>query len=380
MSTYLDYNATSPMVSPVIEAMLPYLQNEYGNPSSFHKQGAATRKAITEARESIASQFHTDAKEILFTSGGTEAINLAIKGTVFRHHPEPIHIIACETEHKAVLASLDWAKAFCNVEVTLLSVDPQGLIDVKQLKSELRDNTALIALMWVNNETGVLSPVTHIGNLARKKNIPFFCDGVQAVGKVPIDLSEVPIDMMSFSAHKFHGPKGVGGLYVRKGVRLAPLIHGGDQERERRGGTENVASIVGMAKALDWVYKMLPSDLRYMEGLRDRLIQGFCDTMPQVRLNGAEAPHVPNTVNVTLPGLSGQSLLMALDQEGVSVSQGSACASGAIDPSHVLLAMGLSPDDAKGSLRISLGRTTKESEIDFFLDLLPRVVAKLQDS
>jgi len=375
---YLDYNATTPLAPPALEAMLPYLRDHYGNPSSFHSRGARAKKGLEEAREVVAGHLRARPQEIVFTGGGSEAINLAIKGLLSTSQ-KPAHILSCVTEHKAVLETLNHLRKESQTLVTLLPVDAEGQIDLDQLRAEIRKETVLLAFMWANNETGVLHPIHKIGEIARGHKIPFFCDAVQAVGKIPIHLDTLPVDLMAFSAHKFYGPKGMGGLYVGRERFLPPLVHGGHQERGYRGGTENVAGAVGMAAALGWVKDQMGRNQASLKAMRDRLATEIRERISRVKIHAEKADRLVNTLNVSFLDLEGQSLLMAMDQEGICVSQGAACASGAIDPSPILLAMGLSPEEAKASVRISLGYMTRSQEIDFFLDVLPGIVKKIRE-
>ncbi len=381
---YLDYNATTPVLPEVREAMLPFLDEEFGNPSSLHRWGARARKALEETREKMASGLACDRRELLFTGGGTESVNLALKGTVLFHYYEkgirPVHVITTTIEHKAVLKSLEELEQFGLAEVTRIGVDGTGALCWEDLERSIRSNTVLISVMWVNNETGGILPVERVASLAHGKGILFHTDATQAVGKIRIDCSRLPVDLLSFAAHKFYGPKGVGGLFVRQGVRMIPLIRGGGQELERRGGTENLPGIIGMGAAWEAVHRDLERESSRVGGLRDRLEERLRRTVGRLRIYGDPLHRVGNTLKVSFEGVTSETILVALDREGIAVSSGSACASGAINPSHVLLAMGVDPKEAKGAVRFSLGRGTTEEEIDYVLEKLPPIVERLRQS
>lgn len=381
---YLDYNATTPVDPAVREVMLPYLGEEYGNPSSLHWAGARARKGLEEAREKVAKNLHCEPREIVFTSGGTESINLAIKGLLAtKRYQVPSgrgvpHLVTTPIEHQAVLQSVESLEKEGWIEVTRLAVDSKGDIDLEELRGSIRENTVLISLMFVNNETGNIYPISSIGRLARERGVIFHTDAVQAVGKLPIDLSRLPIDLFSFSSHKIYGPKGVGALYIRKGVKVAPLIHGGAQELEKRGGIENLPGIVGFGEAMERIHKDLEQESARLAGLRDRLQRGLVELLPGIRIHGDEDHRVSNTLHVSFEGITSETILVALDREGIAVSSGSACASGALEPSHVLMAMGISKGEAKGAVRFSLGRGTTEEDIAYTLEKMPEIVKRLR--
>lgn len=377
---FLDYNATTPLDPQVLEVMLPYLREDYGNPSSVHEEGARARKAIEEAREKVAHELVAHPEEIIFTSGGTESINLAIKGVVARalHQRETLHLITSHIEHSAVLQSVASLEATQRVSVTRVGVNRDGEICLEEIKKTLCDDTALISIQFVNNEIGNQAPIEKIGRLARERGIIFHTDAVQAVGKIRINLEHLPIDLLSFSGHKIYGPKGVGGLFIRKGVKVVPMIHGGSQELEKRGGTENVPGIVGLGEAFVRVYKSFEEEKARLGNLRDLLEKKLVDRIPGVSVNGSKNSRIFNTLNMIFKGISGESLLVNLDREGVAVSSGSACASGSIEPSHVLLAMGLEKESAKSSVRFSLGRDTNEHDIHLALQKIGEVVKRLR--
>lgn len=372
---YLDNNATTPLLPEVFEAMRPYFAERFGNASSIHHHGQETRAAVEDARESVAELLGCTAAEIVFTSGGTESDNLAIAGWVAAGD----HVITSSIEHHAVLhASKHLETIGC--EVTVLPVDARGWIDPADVRRALRPNTKLISVMMANNETGVLQPVDEIGKIAAGASVLFHTDAVQAAAKVPIDVRRIGCDALSISGHKFHAPQGVGALFVRKGTRLQPLFHGGRHERQRRAGTENVPGIVGLGKAAQLAKEALDrGDDKKMAAMRDRLQQGILAQVDEAGANGDGAPRVSNTTNVRFDGIEGEALEIALDLKGLAVSTGAACSSGAIEPSHVLLAMGLRPQQARSSIRFSLGKQTTEDDIDFALGLVPETVARLRE-
>jgi len=372
---YLDNNATTPVLSEVFEAMRPYFAERFGNASSIHHHGQETRAAVEDARESVAKLLGCAASEIVFTSGGTESDNLAIAGAVAAGD----HVITSSIEHHAVLhACKHLEKAGC--EVTVLPSDGRGLIDPEDVRRALRPNTKMVSVMTANNETGVLQPVEEIGRIAAEAGVIFHTDAVQAAAKIPVDVRQAGCHALSISGHKIHAPQGVGALYVKKGTRLQPLFHGGRHERQRRAGTENVAGIVGLGKAAQLAKEALGrGDENKMSAMRDRLEQGILGQVDDVAVNGQGTPRVPNTTNIRIDHIEGESLVIALDLKGLAVSTGAACSSGAIEPSHVLIAMGLRPDEARASIRFSLGKQTTEADIDFALALVPEAVARLRE-
>jgi len=371
---YLDNNATTPVLPEVLEAMRPYFGEHFGNASSIHHHGQETRAAVERARESVAALLGCRASEIVFTSGGTEADNLAIFGLV---RPGD-HVITSTIEHHAVLNACKHLAAN-GCEVTYIPVDGRGLVDPADVKRALRPNTKLITIMLANNETGVLQPVAEIGKIAAETDVYFHTDAVQAAGKIATDVNQIGCDLLTISAHKLHGPQGVGALCVRKGTRLEPMLHGGSHERSRRAGTENVPGIVGLGKAAELARAALEraDDLR-MAAARDHLERELLE-IEATGLNGGGAPRVSNTTNIYFDGIEGEALVIALDLKGLAVSTGAACSSGAIEPSHVLIAMGLRPDRAKSSIRFSLGKQNTPEDVDFGLGLIPETVARLRD-
>ena len=371
---YLDNNATTPILPEVFEAMRPYFLERFGNASSIHHHGQETRAAVEDARESVAELLGCTASEVVFTSGGTESDNLAVAGWVAAGD----HVITSGIEHHAVLnACRHLEKIGC--EVTVLPVDGRGLVDPDDVSRALRPNTKLISVMMANNETGVLQPVEEIGKIASGAQILFHTDAVQAAAKIPIHVRQIGCDALSISGHKIHAPQGVGALYVKKGTRIQPLFHGGRHERSRRAGTENVPGIVALGKAAQLARRGSERGAdKEIAGLRDRLERGILATVDEAGVNGDGAPRVPNTTNIRFDHIEGESLVIALDLKGLAVSTGAACSSGAIEPSHVLIAMGLLPHQARSSIRFSLGRQTTDADIDFALALVPEAVSRLR--
>lgn len=377
MELYADYAATTPMSTAAINAMLPYLQSVYGNPSSQHRIGQAAAQALQTARESIARCICAAPREITFTSGGSEADTMAIRsGALWGRARGKTHLISTAFEHHAVLNTLKQLENE-GFSVTLLTPPESGIISPGQVAEALREDTALLSVMFANNEIGTIQPIAEIGRLCRDRGVLFHTDAVQAAGHLPIDVQAQNIDFLSLSAHKFYGPKGVGLLYTRSGIPLTPVIAGGGQERGKRGGTENVPGIAAMAAALQESCGILEQESRRLSALRDRLIAGLL-TVPQAVLNGDPIQRLPGNVNVSFPGIAGESLLLLLDEAGICASSGSACASGSLEPSHVLLAIGRSPRLASASLRLTLGRGTTDEDVDTLLAVIPAAVARLR--
>jgi cysteine desulfurase len=374
---YLDHNATTPITPEVLAAMLPYLTEEYGNASSIHAYGQNAREAVERARSSVAALLGARAADIAFTSGGTESNNQAIFGVVAAAPGESKHVITSAIEHVAVLDPCR-TLAQSGIDLTILPVDREGLVNPEEVRRAIRRETVLITLMLANNEIGTIEPIEEIGKIAAGKGIVFHTDAVQAAGKIPIDVEKLGVDLLSISAHKFCGPKGVGALYVRKGTQLAPLMYGGHSERDRRPGTEDVAAIAGMGKAAELARVGMHEEGERMRALRDRLERGLLDRVQHSWINGARAPRVPNTSNLTFPFIEGESMVIALDLKGIACSTGAACSSGAVEPSHVLMALGLAPEDARATLRLSLGHQTTEEEIEFALETIPPVIDRLR--
>ena len=372
---YLDNNATTPVLPEVFEAMRPYFGDQFGNASSIHHHGQQTRAAVEDARESVAALLGCHASEVVFTSGGTEADNLAIAGLVGAGD----HVITSSIEHHAVLLACRHLEEI-GVEVTVLPVDGRSLVDPDDVRRALRPNTKLISVMMANNETGVLQPVEEIGKIAAEAGVYFHTDAVQGAGKIAIDVKGIGCHALSISGHKIHAPQGVGALYVRKGTGLQPLFYGGRHERSRRAGTENVPGIVGLGKAAQIAKAALDrGDDKKMAAMRDRLQQGILAQVDEAGVNGDGAARVPNTANLHFDHIDGEAMVIALDLKGMAVSTGAACSSGAIEASHVLVAMGLRPDQARASIRFSLGKQTVEEDIDYALALVPETVARLRE-
>jgi cysteine desulfurase len=376
---YLDYAATTPLDPRVLEAMMPYMTEHFGNPNSIHSFGREARRAIDEAREKIAQLLNCQPSEIVFTSGGTESDNLALRGVAEAYRHKGNHIVTTAIEHHAVLRTCK-ALEDMGFFVTYLPVDEHGLVSPEQVAEAVNERTILVSVMHANNEIGTIEPIAEIVRAVKEKrpDTIVHTDAVQTVGHIPVDIQELGVDLLSFSAHKFYGPKGIGGLFVRKGVRLVPQITGGGQERNRRSGTENVAAIVGMAKALELAVEEMPTELPRLQALRDELITGVLSRIPETRLNGHPTLRLPQNANFSFRGIEGEALLLQLDLNGIAASSGSACSSGSLEPSHVLLALGLDYELAIGSLRITLGRFTTREHILRLLDLLPKVVEKLR--
>ncbi len=377
MQIYADNAATTRLSDTALNAMLPYLQGEYGNPSSLHSVGQRAQEALTEARARIAARLGCQPTEVIFTSGGSEADNQAIRSVAaFGKMKGKTHIISTAFEHHAVLHTLE-ALEKEGFTVTLLDVHEDGMVSAQQVEEAITPETCLVTIMYANNEIGTVQPIAEIGEVCRRHGVLFHTDAVQAVGHLPVNVVEQNIDMLSLSAHKFHGPKGIGVLYARKGVPIFPLIHGGAQERNRRGGTENIPAIVGMAAALDEACDHLEEDTRKLTALRERLIAGLSQ-IPHSVLNGHREHRLPGTVNFCFEGIEGESLLLLLDDKGVYASSGSACTSGSLDPSHVLLAIGRPHEIAHGSLRLSLSPDTTQEEVDYMVEAVTDVVAYLR--
>ena len=374
---YMDNAATTAVSPEVLQAMLPYFTDIYGNPSSIHSTGRDARRAVDAARKQVAAAIGAQPTEIYFTAGGSESDNWAIKGTAFAKRAKGNHIITSQIEHHAVLHTCAWLEKQ-GFEVTYLPVDEFGRVRVEDGEKAITDKTILISIMAANNEIGTLQPITEIGKLAKSRGILFHTDAVQAMGAIPIDVNAMNIDMLSMSGHKFHGPKGIGVLYVRKGVHPDIFMHGGAQERGQRAGTENLAGIVGIGKAIELATQNLEANAARMSRLRDKLIDGILAEIPDVRLNGHRTERLPNNVNVSIRYIEGEAMLLRLDLAGIAGSSGSACTSGSLDPSHVLLAIGLPHEIAHGSLRLSLGTDTTEEQVDEVLRVLPGIVKDLR--
>ena len=374
---YLDHAATTPTHPDVVTAMLPYFTDLFGNPSSIHKFGQATKGAVEEGRLKVAKLLNAMPEEIVFTSGGTESDNFAIEGVAYAKKSKGNHIITSKIEHHAVSECCEFLGKQ-GFEITYLPVDSNGFVSPDDLRNAIKETTILASIMHANNEMGTIQPIKELAEVAHSKKVLFHTDAVQTAGHIPIDVKDLGIDLLSLSGHKFYGPKGIGALYIKKGTRLVQLLHGGGQERGRRASTENVPGIVGIGVASEIAMKEMEKDLEIQTRLRDKLIDGILSKIPDSRLNGDRTKRLPNNVNLSIRYIEGESILLSLDFLGIAASSGSACTSGSLEPSHVMLALGLSHEQAHGSLRLSLGRMTQEADIDYVLDNLPKIVEKLR--
>ena len=375
---YLDNAATTPVRKEVLDAMLPYFTESFGNPSSVYQIAQMNKKAIDDARETIANALGARANEIFFTSGGSEADNWALKGIAYANKAKGNHIITTKIEHHAVLHTCEFLEKN-GFEVTYLDVDEYGMVHPEEVEKAIKDTTILISIMYANNEIGTINPIKEIGAIAKAHKIPFHTDAVQAVGQVRIDVNEQNIDLLSLSGHKINGPKGMGVLYIRRGLKIENLIHGGAQERGRRAGTENVPGIVGLAKAMELAYTDFDAKIEKMTKLRDKLIHGILEAIPYTKLNGHPTMRLANNSNIGVQYVEGESLLLLLDMNGIAGSSGSACTSGSLDPSHVLLAIGIPHEKAHGSIRFTLGTQNTEEEIDKVIEVMPGIVQRMRD-
>lgn len=375
---YMDYSATTYVKPEVLEEMLPYFTEKFGNPSSIYSLSRETKKAIDKARDRVSKAINADSNEIYFTAGGSEADNWALKGVAFANFNKGNHIITTKIEHHAILHTCEYLEKH-GFEVTYLPVDEYGFISLKDLENAITDKTILVSVMFANNEIGTIEPIKEIGKLCREKKIIFHTDAVQAVGSVPIDVKDMNIDLLSMAAHKIYGPKGTGALYIRKGVKIDNLVHGGGQERAKRAGTENIAGIVGLGKAIELATSNLEENSKRLAALRDRLVEGLLK-IPYSRLNGpVKENRLPGNSNICFRFIEGEAILLLLDSMGICASSGSACTSGSLDPSHVLLAIGLPHEIAHGSLRLSLGAGNTEEEIDYAIETVGKVVTRLRE-
>jgi len=374
---YLDYAATTPTCPEAVEAMLPYFTESFGNASSIHSYGQEAKQALEEARSKVASLIGAGSEEIVFTSGGTEADNCAIKGVAYANQSRGNHIITSAIEHHAVIESAEFLETQ-GFEVTCLPVDKYGLVDPDQVRRAITSKTILITIMQANNEVGTIEPIAAIGKIAREAGVYFHTDAVQAVGRIPVDVDELGVDLLSSSAHKLYGPNGVGILYIRKGTKLVPFMHGGEQEGGWRAGTHNIPGIVGFGKAAEMAQQEMAGEAKRLTVLRDRLINGLMERIEHTHLNGHPTQRLPNNVNVSFEFVEGEAILLNLDLEGISASTGSACSSLSIEPSHILLALGVPPEQAHGSMRFSLGKWTSEEDIDRVLEVTPKIISKLR--
>jgi len=375
---YLDHSATTPVKPEVLEAMIPYFTQKFGNASSVYSIGRESKKAIEEARDKVAMALGAQSKEIFFTGSGTEADNWAIKGVAYANKQKGNHIITTAIEHHAVLHTCQYLESD-GFEVTYLPVDEYGMVSPEQVRNAIKPNTILISVMFANNEIGTIQPIAEIGKIAREKGIYFHTDAVQAIGNVHVNVVDMNIDLLSLSAHKFYGPKGVGALYIRKGTKITSFMHGGAQERGRRASTENVAGIVGLGKAIEIATNNIDAYNEKLLALRERTIDEIMKRVPFVRLNGHRQNRLPGNVNFSFEFIEGESLLLMLDMKGIAASSGSACTSGSLDPSHVLLAIGLPHEIAHGSLRLTFGEENTQQDVDYLLDVLPAIVERLRE-
>ena len=375
---YLDHASTTPTDPAVVETMLPYFSEEYGNPATVYSLGLSAADAVQQARESIAGAIGAEADEIYFTSGGTEADNWAILGTADAQQKKGKHLVTSAIEHHAILETMEYLEKR-GWEFTKVPVDSGGLVDPDEVKKAIRPDTVLVSIMHGNNEVGTIEPIAEISKITREAGVLFHSDVVQTAGKMPLDVAELGVDMLSMSGHKFYGPKGVGLMYMRKRARITPYFHGGAQERNRRAGTLNVPGIVGMAKALELCQERMAEDAIREAELRDRLWKGLSENIEAIYLNGSMEHRLPNNLNVRLDGIEGESMILMLDMEGICVSSGSACTTGSLEPSHVLLGLGIPQELAHGSLRVTLGRSTTAADIDHFIKVFPPIVARLRE-
>ncbi len=374
---YFDYAATTPTDPQVADAMQPYFFTKFGNASSPHSLGREAQKALEDSREILAKFLGVDAEEIIFTSGATESNNHAVLGVARRLKEKGRHLLVAKIEHHSVLEPMEYLRQE-GFQITYLNVDKNGIVDIEQIEKAITAKTILIAVMHASNEVGTIQPVAQIGKIAKERNICFLVDAVQTVGHVPLSVKEMQADALSLSAHKFYGPKGIGALYIRKGAKLLPYLLGGDQEKNRRASTQNVAGAVGLARAIQICREKMTDEIAQQTRLRDRLIDGIQKKIDGAFLNGHPSQRLPNNVHFSFKGVQGEALLMSLDMVGIAASMGSACTSGALEPSHVLRAMGLPDHLALGSLRISIGRWTTEGQVDYFLEQLPGMIERLR--
>jgi cysteine desulfurase len=373
----MDHNATTPVHPAVLDAILPYYKEIYGNASSVHGFGREARIAMEEARDRLAEFIGAQPREIIFTSGGTESDNFAVEGAAFENSKRGNHIITCAIEHHAVLNTCKHLETH-GFQVSYLGVDRYGMVDPDDVKKAITDDTILITIMHANNEIGTIEPLEEIGRIAKEKGIIFHTDAVQTVGKIPVNVDELGVDLMSMSAHKMYGPKGVGALYIRRGTRVEPLVRGGHHERNRRGGTENVPGIVGFGKTIEIAAADMEEEGKRLWNLTEKLRTGFQDQLEYVYANSHPTQRLPGTMNLSFDFLEGESIVLNLDMKGVAVSTGSACTSGSLEPSHVLMALGLPPATAQGAIRFSLGRDNTEADVDYVLEELPPIIRRLR--
>ncbi len=378
MAIYMDNSATTKVREEVLDVMINTLKDNYGNPSSVYKMGRDTKKIIEESRGSIAEVLSCKSNEVYFTGSGTEADNWAIKGIAEKYKNKGKHIITSKIEHHAVLHVCEYLEKQ-GYEVTYIDVNSDGLVNPKDVEEAIRPDTILISIMFANNEIGTIQPIKEIGKIAKENGVLFHTDAVQAIGHVKIDVDEYNIDLLSLSGHKVYAPKGIGALYIRKGIKIEPLIHGGAQERRRRAGTENTASIVALGKAISLAYEEYEEEVKKITSLRDKLIDGILTTIPNSHLNGSRENRLPSNVNISFDFIEGESILLMLDMKGIFASSGSACTSGSLDPSHVLLSTGLKHEEAHGSIRFSIGKFNTEEEVDTVISELKPIIERLRE-
>ncbi len=374
---YLDYAATTPTHPEVVKTMLPYFTERFGNPSSIHSYGQEARVALEEARTNIAGFIGASEDEIIFTSGGTEADNMALTGLAYANESKGNHIITSSIEHHAVLETCHFLETR-GFNITRLPVDGYGMVNPNDVKKTITVKTILISIMHANNEIGTIQPVKEIGDIAREADVYLHTDAVQTTGHIPVDVNELGVNLLSISAHKLYGPKGIGALFIRKGTRINPLIHGGEHEKRKRAGTENVPCIIGFGKAVELARQEMDEERPRLTSLRNRLIQGLVERIEHTHLNGHPENRLPNNINISVDFVEGESMVLNLDLEGISTSTGSACSSSNLEPSHVLAAIGLPPEQAHGSLRLTLAKFTGEDDINQVLEVLPRIIARLR--
>jgi len=374
---YLDHAATTSTDPKVLEAMLPYFHEHYGNPSSIYSISHVSKNAIENAREIVAKALGANPREIVFTSSGSESDNFAVKGIALAKQQKGNHIITSSIEHHAVLYTCKFLEKN-GFNVTYLPVDNDGIIKLDELEKAITPQTILITIMHANNEIGTIQPICRIGEIARKHGVTFHTDAVQTFGHIPVNVDDLNVDLLSISAHKFYGPKGVGALYIRKGTKITPLIHGGDQEQRRRASTENVPGIIGLGKAVEIAGKVMENEATRQTKLRDEFIRTILDNIDDAHLNGHPSIRLPNNVNISFDGIEGESILLNLDMEGIAASTGSACSSSSLEPSHVLLSIGLTHEFAHGSVRFTMGKQTTRNDLDHVVDVLPGIVKKLR--
>ncbi len=376
---YMDYAATTPVKPEVLEAMMPYYKTYFGNASSFHQFGREAKEGLDKGRAQVASLINADAREVYFTNGGSESDNWALEGTAFARRNKGNHIITSKIEHHAVLHTCEYLEKVHGFEVTYLDVDADGKVDLEQLKRVISDNTILVSVMYANNEIGTIQPIKEITQIAHAHGALMHTDAVQAAGNIPVDVKDLGVDLMSMSGHKIYGPKGIGALYIKKGIKIHNFMHGGAQERKKRAGTENIPAIVGYGKAAEMAKNNIEHHVSELTRLRDKLMDGLQERIPYTRINGHRTDRLPGTANVSFQFIEGEGILLLLDQAGIAGSSGSACTSGSLDPSHVLMALGLPHELAHGSLRLTVGDFTTEDDIDYILETLPPIIARLRE-